>query len=168
MNANHRPEFERMIDDLADIFPVSATRIDAAKRHYFEYLADISIDRMRKVKVMAVQQLDAFPSVHRLRDLAGVTNVDACQACAGNDRISHVKRITVDYFEECGRSIRHAVEAVYGHCRAKYEEHPEIRLWAKQAIAEHLGLSTLPYPYQSDEQRERIRQALEDRDHDRR
>jgi len=161
MNHNDQPEFERIIDELADIFPVSANRIDSAKRNYFKYLADISIDKMRKVATMAVQHLDAFPTVHRLRDLAGRTNAETCQACAGNSRISQVKALTIDLFQECMQSIPHTIEAVYGHCRAKYDEEPEIRLWAKQAIAEHMGWSTLPDRFQTTEQREKIRQGLE-------
>ena len=152
MNLGDRIEFEALIDELTDIFPVSAARIDAAKAHYFKYLSDITLVRMRKVARMAVQQLDAFPTVHRLRELAGVTNTERCQACAGSDRISHVKALTIDFFSECMQSIPHTLEAIYGHCRTSYEESPEIRLYAKQAIAEHLGLSALPARFQTPEQ----------------
>ena len=150
MTPADRLEFERIIDELADIFPVSGQRIDSAKAKWFPYLADISIERMRKVAIMAVQQLDVFPTIHRLRDLAGRTNADTCQACAGNARISHVKAITIDYFQECRESIPHTLEAVYGHCRTSFAESPEIRLWAKQAIAQHLGWSTLPARFQGE------------------
>lgn len=161
MNHANRIEFEAMIEEFANVFPTSPSRIESAKRSYFTYLADISIERMRKVAVMACQQLDTFPTIHKLRDLAGVTNVDRCRGCAGSDRISHVKQVTIDYFRECMQSIPHTLEAVYGHCGAKYDDAPEIRRWAKEAIAEEMGWSSLPYKYQSDEQREQIRQGLE-------
>ena len=160
MTPNDKPQFIRIIDELADVLPTSASRIDAMKHKGFQFLSDISLDKMRKVARMAVQQLDAFPTVHKLRDLAGRTNTDACRLCAGDARISHVKAITIDYFAECMQSIPHTLEAVYGHCRTSYAESPEIRAWAKQAIAEHLGCSSLPYRLQSDEQRQYTRDAL--------
>lgn len=161
MNPNDRPEFEQIIDELADIFPVSANRVDSAKRNYFKHLADLSIERLRRVAVQAIQQLDTFPSIHRLRDLAGRTNAEVCQACAGSGRISHVKAITIDFFEECMQSVEHTIEAVYGHCRKKYDEDPDIRLWAKQALTEHMGWSSLPARFQTDEHRAQIRQGLQ-------
>ncbi len=160
MSPYDQPELHAMIDKLADVFPVSANRIDAAKRNYFDYLADISIERMRKVVVMAIQQLDVFPSIHRLRELAGVTNADRCQACAGNGRESHVKAVTIDLFEECNRDIGATIEAVHGHCGRLQDDDPDIRLWAKQAIAEHMGWSTLPVRFQSPEQRQLVRDQL--------
>lgn len=160
MTLNDKPEFERIIDDLADIFPISLTRLDAAKRLYFPHLASLSIESMRQLKIKAIQQLDTFPTVHRLLDLAGFTGNEVCQACRGNARETHVKAITIDFFVECGRSIAHTVEAVYGHCRTSYEDDPTIRLWAKQAIASALGCSTLPYRHQTDAQREQLQQAL--------
>jgi hypothetical protein len=150
-DADHT-EFEQLIEEFANVFPTSISRIDSAKRHYFKYLADISMVRMRRVAHMACQQLDTFPTIHRLRDLAGVTNVERCKGCAGSDRISHIKAVTIDYFRECGQSIEFTLEAVYGHCGLKFSEYPEIRLWAKQAIAEEMEWSTLPIRFQDDQQ----------------
>jgi len=160
MNISDRPQFEAMLDELGDIFNISANRLDSAKRNYFHHLDDAPWPKMRRAMHLAIRTKDSFPSIAMLRQLAGLSNTERCQECIGNGRVEHVKGVFLKHFDEEMQSIDLAVELTYGHCRTNYGDSPYIRLWCKEAICEREGWSHLPIRFQTAEQQAEIQIGL--------
>jgi hypothetical protein len=163
MHLSERSAFEALIDELADVSQISDGRIDRVKRAYFDHLSDVTLEKIHKSVLLSIRTTDGFPTINRLRTLAGASEDDHCQDCIGSpaSRERHLKQLTEGIYEQSRRDIPLTLELVFSHARTNAELNPQIRTWVKQAIADMEGWSTLPRHLQPDTEQARIAQAVE-------
>lgn len=159
-----KPQFTMAMDSMRGVFQGADRRLETAIDAYFEHLMDCDLSRVLRAIDLAIRTLDTFPSINKLRTLAGAhDDAQICEQCRVPTQ-AHIQEITTKLYEELNHDIPLTLERVYVHAQLSYQDHPKLRLWAKQAIAKIEGWSTLPKRLHTPEQQaERIENLLERR-----
>jgi hypothetical protein len=152
MHIYEKQDFYLAMESLRSAFQITDHRFNQLLETYFTYLQDVDLIRMTKAIRLAVLQLDAFPTINKLRSLAGAHDTDEnCEICHSAkvvERERHIRTLAEHLYQgECLGDATWTCERVYAHARASYHEHPEILKWVEESLKKLIRCSP---QYQAD------------------